>query len=117
MHSCPWSPASKTLRRIEIVQVRLPSSTNASCQNLVQEFLFLNHAPGVLNEQQQNIGGFRRKRDSFVASEKDTSSTVQAEPAEFIERSTHISHCPYGLKNSVRKISASAKDFYNPGTV
>jgi hypothetical protein len=100
------------------VRVRLPSSTNASCQNPVQKFLFLNHTPGVLNQQQQNSSGFRRKRDSLVASEKDTPSTVQTEPPEFIERSTQlIRHCPYRGKKSLRKISASAKDFYPLGNV
>jgi hypothetical protein len=57
--------------------------------NAVQKLLFLDHTPGVLNEQQQNIGGFRGKRDSFVTSEKHTSRTVQTEPAEFIEALTH----------------------------
>jgi hypothetical protein len=32
--------------------------------NPFQEFLFLNYTPGILNKQQQNVGGFRGKRDS-----------------------------------------------------
>jgi hypothetical protein len=50
---------------------------------------FLNHTPGVLNEQQQNIRGFRGKWDSLATSEEDASRTVQTEPAEFIETLIH----------------------------
>jgi hypothetical protein len=57
--------------------------------NPVPKLLFLDHTPGVLNEQQQNIGGFRGKRDSLVTSKKQTSCTVQTEPAEFIEALNH----------------------------
>jgi hypothetical protein len=61
--------------------------------DLLQQVFSFNHISGVLNQQQQSVGGFRRKGNCLVTVEKNSPRLVQAEPAELIETSVHtISH-------------------------